>query len=105
MRSVVKRGWADVWLGAIMGAGLLAGMPTATAQTVTASNGLSCAADRFGSNLGCTAGEFTSIVTIQNQSGLGSPTSCVVGEVVTLIATVQLSGSNADRYDIGFFAG
>lgn len=105
MRSVVKRGWADVWLVAIMGAGLLAGMPTATAQTVTASNGLSCAADRFGSNLGCTAGEFTSIVTIQNQSGLGSPTSCVVGEVVTLIATVQLSGSNADRYDIGFFAG
>ncbi|HXE37979.1 MAG TPA: DUF6701 domain-containing protein [Azonexus sp.] len=90
---------------AILCAALLATTPTVLAQTVTASNGLSCAGDRFGSNLGCTAGEFTSIVTIQNQSGLGSPTSCVVGEVVTLIATVQLSGSNADRYDIGFFAG
>ncbi|MDO8767532.1 MAG: Ig-like domain-containing protein [Burkholderiaceae bacterium] len=81
--------------------GMLGSIDPAMATTVTAVNGLSCAGDRNTAN--CTAGEFTVGVTITNQPG--SPTSCVAGDYVTLIGSVSLTGTNADRYDVGFFTG
>nr|WP_220636965.1 DUF6701 domain-containing protein [Georgfuchsia toluolica] len=73
----------------------------AEATSVTAVNGLSCAGDRNTTN--CTAGEFTVGISITNQPG--SPTSCVAGDYVTLIGAVSLAGTNADRYNVGFFTG
>lgn len=81
--------------------GIFGSINPAMATTVTAVNGLSCAGDRNTAN--CTAGEFTVGVTITNQPG--SPTSCVAGDYVTLIGAVSLTGTNADRYNIGFFTG
>lgn len=86
-----------------MVAGLMLGVAPAIAQTVTASTGLSCAGTRYGSNLNCTAGEFTATVSISKAPS--APDTCVAGEYFNLDATIGLSGSNADRYDIGFFTG
>lgn len=85
--------------------GMLGSIDPALATTVTAVNGLSCAGSRYGSALNCTAGEFTTIVSMANQPGSGSPTSCVAGDYVTLIGSVSLTGTNADRYNVGFFTG
>lgn len=75
----------------------------ASGQTVTAINGSSCAGTRFGSTLGCTAGEFTASVTISKAPS--APSTCASGSYIQLDGTISLSGSNADRYDIGFFTG
>lgn len=77
----------------------------ASAQTAlsTASNGLTCAADRSGSTFNCTAGEFTTIVNLQTPAG--SPTTCIAGQTITLSVIVDLSGTNADRYDGAFYIG
>jgi uncharacterized repeat protein (TIGR01451 family) len=69
----------------------------------SASNGLTCARDRAGSNLTCTAGEFTTIVNFQLPAG--SPTTCVAGSVLNLSLIVNLSGTNANRFDGAFFIG
>ena len=80
--------------------------PDAAAQvtgTSPAAQDQTCTATRFGSNLTCTAGEFTTIVNLQTPPG--SPTSCVAGTTITLGVLVDLSGTNADRYDGGIFFG
>jgi len=85
---------------------LLAGLSLAfpvTAQTVVAGNHLSCAGTRAGSALGCTAGEFVTTVNISSASG--GPTSCVYGDYLTLVGSTNITGTNADRYNVGFFAG
>lgn len=91
--------------GCLLVAGLLLAPLTATAQTAlsTASNGLSCARDRAGSNLTCSAGEFTTIVNLQTPPG--SPTTCIAGETITLSLILNLSGTNAYRYDGAIFVG
>jgi uncharacterized repeat protein (TIGR01451 family) len=98
MRSIVRS-------AAIAAAFLLACSTTAQAQTATstASNGLLCARDRAGSNLNCTAGEFTTIVNLTMPPG--SPTTCVAGSTLTLNLIVSLSGTNANRYDGAMFVG
>lgn len=74
------------------------------AQIVTnALQDTTCAGSRVGSALGCTAGEFT--VGASFTGAPGTPTFCNVGETITLNASLSLSGSNADRYNIGFFVG
>lgn len=75
----------------------------AHAQTVTATQDLSCAGFRHGSELNCTAGEFTVGATFT--AAPGSPAFCTAGEVFVFDAALSLSGSNADRYDMGFFVG
>jgi len=59
-----------------------------------------CAADRYGSNLGCTAQDvrITGIAIVP-----GGPTSCVGGGSVTLDLDVTLNFAKPDRYDIGVF--
>jgi uncharacterized repeat protein (TIGR01451 family) len=73
------------------------------AQTVTAVQDTTCAGTRSGSALGCTAGEFTVGATFTAQAG--TPSFCNAGEVFTFDASLSLSGSNANRYDMGFFVG
>lgn len=73
------------------------------AQTVTALQDTTCAGTRYGSTLGCTAGEFTVGATFNGAPS--TPPFCNVGETITLDASLSLSGSNADRYNIGFFVG
>lgn len=89
----------------LVAACLLLAPAAATAQTAlsTASNGLTCARDRAGSNLTCSAGEFTTIVTLQTP--VGSPTTCIAGQTITLSLILNLSGTNANRYDGAIFVG
>lgn len=83
----------------------LAAIGGAQAQTAfsNATNGLTCAADRTASSLNCNAGEFTTIVNLSTPPG--SPTTCTAGSTITLSVIVNLSGTNADRYDGAFFVG
>jgi len=79
------------------------GDAAAQTATSTATTGLTCARDRAGSNLTCSAGEFTTIVNLTLPPG--SPTSCVAGTTLTLNMIVNLSGTNAYRYDGAMFVG
>lgn len=91
-------------LVALCAAPLLASIPTAVlAQTVTAVQDQTCAGYRRGSTLGCNAGEFTVGATFT--AAPGSPAFCTAGEIFVFDAQLTLSGSNADRYDMGFFVG
>lgn len=87
-------------MGLLTWAGCVA---TAQAQTVAALQDASCAGTRAAANLGCTAGEFT--VAASFTATAGSPTTCVSGSYVTVGLDLNLSGSNAQRDDIGFFIG
>jgi uncharacterized repeat protein (TIGR01451 family) len=82
---------------------LWSGNTAAQTATTTASTGLTCARDRAGSNLTCSAGEFTTIVNLTLPAG--SPTTCVAGSTISLNMIVALSGTNANRYDGAMFVG
>lgn len=88
-------------LGLFLALGVVPG--PVRAQSVTALQDTTCAGSRYGSALGCTAGEFTVGATFTGAPG--TPAFCNVGETITLDASLSLSGSNADRYNIGFFVG
>ena len=75
---------------------------TVHAQTVTAVQDTTCVAQRA-SNLTCTAGEFS--VSTSFETVGGGPLFCVAGSTLSLNVKVGLSGTNTDRYDIGFFTG
>ncbi|WGL18475.1 hypothetical protein PVT68_09285 [Microbulbifer bruguierae] len=94
-------------LGRLITSGALAllAMP-AVAQLMTTTNavqGQSCAGTRYGSDLNCSAGEFTVEPIFSAEDG--TPPFCVAGEEFLFRVEIGLSGSNADRYDIGFFVG
>jgi hypothetical protein len=74
----------------------------AFAQTTTALQNTTCIGSRS-NNLTCTAGEFSTIVAFQAVSG--TPQVCVSGSTLIFNATVGLTNSNTNRYDIGFFVG
>ena len=91
-------------LAGLCAASLVAVVPgAAMAQSVAATQDLTCAGNRYGSELGCTAGEFTVGATFT--AAPGSPAFCTAGEIFVFDAALSLSGSNADRYDMGFFVG
>ena len=95
---------SGAWLGVALAAPLLALAPgAASAQSVVALQDTTCAGFRDGSALNCTAGEFTVGATFT--ASPGTPAFCTAGQVFTFDASLQLSGSNTDRYDIGFFVG
>ena len=79
------------------------GSVAAQTATTTASTGLTCARDRAGNNLTCSAGEFTTIVNLSLPAG--SPTTCVAGTTISLNMIVALSGTNANRFDGAMFVG
>ena len=70
---------------------------------VSATKDLSCLSQRTGSGFNCTAKEFT--VNTAFSAAAGTPPFCMAGQEFEFIVDVELSGSNADRYDIGFFVG
>ncbi|MFY8207462.1 MAG: hypothetical protein ACOVKN_10570 [Arenimonas sp.] len=74
----------------------------AIGQTTTAQQDVTCIGNRS-SNLTCTAGEFSTIVAFQAVGN--TPPVCTAGGTITYNATVGLSGSNTNRYDVGFFVG
>jgi len=59
-----------------------------------------CAAERFGSNLGCTAQD-VSITSIK--AGAGSDSYCVGGEPFSVNLDITVKFANPNRYDIGIF--
>lgn len=59
-----------------------------------------CASDRFGSDLGCTAGD-VSISSIAIASG--GPPSCIGEQSLVFDLDVTINAANAKRYDIGVF--
>lgn len=62
-----------------------------------------CLGARAGGALNCTAGEFTAITSFSADEG--TPPFCVAGQSFDFLVKLDLSGSNAERYDIGFFVG
>lgn len=64
--------WAAVLAAVLLFASMAAFAQTATS---TATNGLTCARDRAGSNLNCTAGEFTTIVNLTTRRAVPRPVS------------------------------
>ena len=74
----------------------------AGAQITNALQDTTCVGNRSG-NLTCTAGEFSTVIAFQSASG--TPPVCTAGSTLTFDATVGLTNSNTNRYDIGFFVG
>jgi len=74
-----------------------------TGSPVSATPGQACIGTRAGSNLGCTAKEFT--VNTAFSAATGTPPICVLDSTFDFLVDVQLSGSNANRYDISFYTG
>ncbi|MCB1657984.1 MAG: hypothetical protein KDI39_07135, partial [Pseudomonadales bacterium] len=82
---------------------LLVPMKSAWALVVPATKDLSCAGFRDGGKLTCTAGEFT--VSPSFSAAPGTPPFCIAGQDFNFQVDLRLSGTNTDRYDIGFFVG
>jgi trimeric autotransporter adhesin len=72
---------------------------------VSAVKDLSCLNNRPASapNYNCTAKEFT--VNTSFSAANDTPPFCMAGQEFEFVVDVQLSGSNTNRYDIGFFVG
>ena len=81
-------------------------VPDARAQTatVTSVNDLSCLGTRIGRNGICTAKEFSTIVNF-TQPSASAISSCVAGSFLTVDLIADISGTNADRNDVGIFFG
>ncbi|MBT9476120.1 hypothetical protein, partial [Polaromonas sp.] len=62
-----------------------------------------CLGTRAGGPLNCTANEFTVITSFS--AAAGTPPFCVAGESFDFLVDLQLSGSKANRYNVGFFVG
>lgn len=77
--------------------------PPVSALTITSAlKDQTCAGFRSGS-LNCTAGEFTVAPVFSAEPG--TPPFCTAGAEFNFKVDLGLSGTNTDRYDIGFFVG
>lgn len=104
------RGIAPRGAGALAVTLLLAGLALLSspmpAQALTVTSALkdqTCAGFRLGGGLNCTAKEFT--VSPVFSAEPGTPPFCTAGAEFNFKVDLTLSGTNADRYDIGFFVG
>ena len=88
----------------IVGLCLSIGNACSQTATVTASTGQTCAGTRFGSNLGCTANDFSSTLTF-DQPAATAISSCMAGQQVTIDIIASITSSSPARYDGGFFVG
>lgn len=80
-------------------------LPEAPARALETSavKDLTCAGFRAGGKLTCSAGEFT--VSPVFSAEPGTPPFCTAGATFNFKVDLGLSGTNTDRYDIGFFVG
>ena len=76
----------------------------AQTATVTAATGQSCAGTRFGSNLLCTANDFSSNL-IFDQPSAGALASCIAGQTVSINVIAQITSNSPVRYDGAYFIG
>jgi uncharacterized repeat protein (TIGR01451 family) len=76
----------------------------AQTATITATNGQTCAAQRFGSSLNCTANDFSSTLTF-GQPAATTLTSCVAGSTVFIDVLATVTSNSPLRYDGAFFLG
>lgn len=91
--------WA-CWIaacGVLLLAGLAAAQSAAPAFPVDL-----CPADRYGSDLGCTAKD-VQITNISIHPGSSAPSSCVGGTSLTLDLDVTVDFGSSSRYDVGIF--
>ena len=86
----------------VVSAVLLFSASSVWALTTSALKDLTCAGFRSGA-MNCTAGEFT--VAPIFSAAPGTPPFCVAGNSFNFQVELGLSGTNADRYNIGFFVG
>ncbi|MFP5439931.1 MAG: hypothetical protein ACLGHJ_00440, partial [Gammaproteobacteria bacterium] len=85
---------------------LAAAVAPAEALTLTSAvKDLTCAGDRYtgGGNMNCNAKEFT--VSPVFSAADGTAPFCTVGTEFNFLVDLELTGTNTDRYDIGFFVG
>ncbi|MFZ5561379.1 MAG: prealbumin-like fold domain-containing protein [Pseudomonadota bacterium] len=84
---------------------LLLAAPAPALTLTSAVKGLSCAGARSNApaNFTCSAGEFTVSPTFSAEPG--TPPFCTAGAEFNFKVDLALSGTNTDRYDIGFFVG
>jgi hypothetical protein len=83
-------------------AALLVPRPALALTLTSAIKDLTCAGARTGA-MTCTAGEFTVSPTFSAEPG--TPPFCTAGAEFNFKVDLSLSGTNTDRYDIGFFVG
>ena len=76
----------------------------AQTATVTAFTGQSCAGTRFGSDLNCTANDFSSSLTF-DQPAATALSSCISGQQVTIDILASVTSNSPVRYDGAFFTG
>ena len=89
---------ALIFLVFLMGVG-----PSAWALTTSALKDQTCSGYRAGNKVTCTAGEF--VATPVFSAAPGTPPFCVAGNNFNFQVELNLSGTNTDRYNIGFFVG
>lgn len=82
-----------------------AAAPAWALTTTSAIKDLTCAGDRYtgGGSMNCTAKEFT--VSPVFSAADGTAPFCTVGAEFNFLVDLELTGTNTDRYDIGFFVG
>ncbi|MBJ6748904.1 DUF7933 domain-containing protein [Geomonas anaerohicana] len=101
--SIVKtahRHWLGMATAALLT--LLAVPSPSTALTTNAWQDQTCVGYRTG-GLNCTAGEFTIAPVFTARAGTAP--FCIMGSDFRFKVELGLSGTNTDRYDIGFFVG
>ncbi|MES2917358.1 MAG: hypothetical protein V4729_01950, partial [Pseudomonadota bacterium] len=82
----------------------LAPLPARALTFTSAVKDLTCAGARPAApNMGCAAGEFTVAPTFSAEPG--TPPFCTAGAEFNFKVDLEISGTNTDRYDIGFFVG
>ncbi|MBU5612065.1 DUF7933 domain-containing protein [Geomonas azotofigens] len=95
-----RRHWLGMATATLLA--LLAVPSPSRALTTNAWQDQTCVGYRTG-GLNCTAGEFTIAPVFTAQAG--TPPFCIMGSDFRFKVELGLSGTNTDRYDVGFFVG
>ena len=95
-----RRAWPGIAAAALLA--LIAAPSTSLAVTTSAWKDQTCVGYRTGGT-NCSAGEFTVSPVFSAQPG--TPPFCIAGSEFNFKVDLGLSGTNTDRYDIGFFVG
>ena len=80
------------------------GVAIAQTASITALTDQSCMGTRAGSNLGCTANDFTATAQFSQPPG-SVVTSCVAGQTLTLNVISTITSGSPNRYAAGVFFG
>jgi trimeric autotransporter adhesin len=87
-----------------VGGTLLSGQVAAQTASISAITGQSCAGTRFGSNLNCTANDFSSALSFDQPSG-NAIANCVAGSTISINVIAAITSNSPQRYDGAYFLG